>query len=473
MCDNDGDYQNCGTEYPMHSLFRTGRLRAQICARLRVAGLVVASLAMLVGAPASAGMIRDTEIEVGLRELLQPLEVAAGYAPGSVDVRVILDPSYNAFVAGKRLIYFHSGLIVGSTSSLETIGVMAHELGHIKEGHVQRISDDLQQASGAAALATVAAIAVAAGGGGDAAAGGLIGGNDHATRGFLASRRRAEAVADEIGLQLLEKNQLSAVGLRNLMQRLARQRSLPESRQSPYYATHPGAAERLQTFQDHLNQSPHSDNAPPLTAEELFARIRAKMIAWTESPQRVKSTEADKAPNEAIGAYMRAIADYRRGDLRTALSLMDRLIASQPGDAYFHEFRGDILFALARPDDAAMAYERALSLRPGSALIQINLGRALIASGGTANLQRAIAALEAAHDSEAKWAFLHRQYGIALGKSGRIAEADLALANEAILLNDGPRAAQLARRVMAVDGLDPVLHRRASDIVFRYSSNQE
>ena len=473
MCDNDGVYQNCGTEYPMLSLFRTGRLRARICARLRIASLAVAGLVMLAGAPASAAMIRDTEIEAGLRALLQPLEVAAGYAPGSVDVRVILDPSYNAFVAGKLLIYFHSGLIVGSTSSLETIGVMAHELGHIKEGHVQRISDDLQQASGAAALATVAAIAVAAGGGGDAAAGVLIGGNDQATRGFLASRRRAEAVADEIGLQLLEKNQLSAVGLRDLMQRLARQRSLPESRQSPYYATHPGAAERLQTFQDHLNQSPHSDNAPPLTAEELFARIRAKMIAWTESPQRVKSTEADKAPNEAIGAYMRAIADYRRGDLRTALSRMDRLIATQPNDPYFHEFQGDILFALARPDDAAMAYERALSLRPDSALIQINLGRALIASGSTANLQRAIAALEAAHDSEAKWAFLHRQYGIALGKSGRIAEADLALANEAILLNDGPRAAQLARRVMAVDGLDPVLHRRASDIVFRYSTKQE
>lgn len=449
----------------MLSFLKTGRLSAIT--------LVVAGLAAFASAPASAGMIRDTEIEAGLRALLQPLEVAAGYAPGSVDVRVILDPSYNAFVAGKRLIYFHSGLIVESTSSLETIGVMAHELGHIKEGHVQRISDDLQQASGAAALATVAAIAVAAGGGGDAAAGVLIGGNDHAARGFLASRRRAEAVADEIGLQLLETTKLSAVGLRDLMQRLARQRSLPESRQSPYYATHPGAAERLQTFQDHLNQSPHSGNTPPLTAEELFTRIRAKMIAWTEPPQRVKSTEANKAPTEAIGTYMRAIADYRRGDLRTALSLMDTLTANQPGDPYFHEFRGDILFALAQPNDAAMAYERALELRPVSALIQINLGRALIASGGATNLRRAIAALEAAHDDEAKWAFLHRQYGIALGKSGRIAEADLALANEAILLNDGPRAAQLARRVMAVDGLDPVLHRRASDIVFRYSTGQE
>ena len=457
----------------MLSLFKTGRLSAQLCAIALVTAGFAAGFATFVSVPASAGMIRDTEIEAGLRELLQPLEVAAGYAPGSVDVRVILDPSYNAFVAGKRLIYFHSGLIVESTSSLETIGVMAHELGHIKEGHVQRISDDLKQASGAAALATVAAIAIAAGGGGDAAAGVLIGGNDHATRGFLASRRRAEAVADEIGLQLLEKTELSAVGLRDLMQRLARQRSLPESRQSPYYSTHPGAAERLQTFQDHLNQSPHSDNAPPLTAEELFARIRAKMIAWTESPLRVKSTEADKAPNEAIDTYLRAIADYRLGDLRTALSLMDTLIANRPGDAYFHEFRGDILFALAQPDEAAMAYERALDLRPVSALIQINLGRALIASGGATNLWRAITALEAAHDNEAKWAFLHRQYGIALGKSGRIAEADLALANEAILLNDGPRAARLARRVMAVDGLDPVLHRRASDIVFRYSTTQE
>ena len=449
----------------MVSLFRIGRLH--------IIALVTSGLAFLASMPTSAGMIRDTEIEAGLRDMLKPLEVAAGYPAGSVDVRVILDPSYNAFVAGKRQIYIHSGLIVESTSSLEAIGVMAHELGHIKEGHVQRISDELQQASGAAALATVAAIAVAAGGGGDAAAGVLIGGNDHATRGFLASRRRAEAVADEIGLQLLEKTGHSAVGLRDLMQRLARQRSLPESRQSPYYATHPGAAERLQTFQDHLNQSPHSDTAPPPTTAERFARIRAKMVAWTETPQRVKTTEADKAPNETLGAYMRAIADYRRGDLRTALARMDELVSTRPDDPYFHEFRGDILFALARPMDAATAYERALTFRPGSALIQINLGRALIASGGMANLERAITALEAAHDKEARWGFLHRQYGIALGKSGRIAEADLALANEAILLNDGARAAQLARRVMAIDGLDPVLHRRASDIVFRYSKDQQ
>ncbi|MGB1872984.1 MAG: M48 family metalloprotease, partial [Candidatus Puniceispirillaceae bacterium] len=112
-----------------------------------IIAVAVIGLVTSASVSASAGMIRDTEIEAGLKTMLRPLEVAAGYAPGSVDIRVILDPSYNAFVAGKRLIYIHSGLVVESTSSLETIGVMAHELGHIKEGHVQRISDDLQQAS--------------------------------------------------------------------------------------------------------------------------------------------------------------------------------------------------------------------------------------------------------------------------------------------------------------------------------------
>ena len=137
----------------MVSPFTTGRLR--------IIALMTLGLAVIASMSASAGMIRDTEIEAGLRDMLKPLEIAAGYPAGSVDIRVILDPNYNAFVAGKRLIYMHSGLIVESTSSLEAIGVMAHELGHIKEGHVQRISDDLQQASGAAALATVAAIASA------------------------------------------------------------------------------------------------------------------------------------------------------------------------------------------------------------------------------------------------------------------------------------------------------------------------
>ena len=426
---------------------RPNALRAILATTLTAAFLCLATIA-------SASMIRDTEIEAGLTVMLAPLEQAAGYAPGSIDMRVILNQEYNAFVASKRMIFMHSGLLIEASSELEVIGVMAHELGHIKEGHVQRNDDELKQASGAAA-------------------GVLIGGNDQAARGYLASRRRAESIADEIGLRLLEDTGMSAVGLRDLMQRMARQRSIPESRQSTYYSTHPGAADRLQTFQDHLNRSPHSDTPAPAAVTTLFERIRAKIVAWTESPQRVHAIADDIAPDRSIATYMKAIAEFRRGDLNDAADRLDELVARHPEDPYFHEFRGDVLFAMARPADAAEAYRIALALRPGSALIQINLGRALIASGAPADLEEAVTVLEAARGLEGDWAFVHRQYGIALGRSGRIAEADLALADEAILRGDGTRAARLARRVLKMETVDEVLRNRASDIVFRYSQDRQ
>ena len=422
---------------------------------------------------ASASMIRDSEIEAGLEGLMAPLVEAAGFPPGGVRIRIIINPSYNAFVAGKRVIYVHSGLLTDASDAREFLGVMAHELGHVREGHVQRLDDEMQQANNNAALATLAAIAVAAGGSGDAAAGVLIGGTDTATRGFLASRRRDEAVADEIALDLLEATGTSAIGLRDLMARLARQRSLPESRQSVYYSTHPGALERLQALQDHVSKSSYTDTPLADEADAIYARVIAKITAWTEAPQRVILRAGDMAPNAVMESYMTAIASFRRGDLGEALARMDRLTATYPQDAFFHEFRGDILFAMARPVEAATAYQTALTHRPQSTLIKLNLGRSLIAAGGEGHLERAIAALASARAAEPEWSFLHRQYGIALGKSGRITEADLALADEAIIQGDKQRAAQLAKRVLDRDGVAEVFRSRASDILFRYGKDTQ
>jgi predicted Zn-dependent protease len=434
--------------------------------------LVVAAvmLCVLVAGSTSlrANMIRDAEIEAGLEALVQPLALAAGYGPGEITVRVVINPQYNAFVAGKRTIYVHSGLLLQAEDALEFLGVMAHEIGHIKAGHVPRLDEAQQQASGAAALATIAAMAIAAGGSGDAAAGVLIGGSDRANRVFLSSVRRNESVADEIGLALMDKAALSSVGLRNVMQRMARQRALPESRQSTYYSTHPASAERLQALQDHVNLSPHSANLPSSDVMQLYARMVSKLFAWTENPQRVlnKNGGLDASPDNR--RYALAIASYRQGDLRSALGHIEYLLSAHPEDPFFHEFHGDILFALARPDAAAAALEAALTRRPASPLVQLTLGRALLATGDKANLPRAIEILQTAREGEPLWAFPARQHAIALGRAGHIAAADLALAEESILRGDKDRAVQLARRAMTHATVDTVTQSRASDIIFRY-----
>ena len=172
-------------------------------------------------------MIRDTEIEAGVDELIAPLIDVAGFAPEEIDVRIILDNRVNAFVQSRRTIYVHSGLIESAEDSLMFLGVMAHELAHLKAGHVQQINEALGQAGTAAALATITAVAIAAGGHGDAAAGVLVGGTDRANRNILSSVRRNEAIADELGLAFLDDAGISATGLRDMMARMARQRAFP------------------------------------------------------------------------------------------------------------------------------------------------------------------------------------------------------------------------------------------------------
>ncbi|ADE39279.1 M48 family metalloprotease [Candidatus Puniceispirillum marinum] len=417
---------------------------------------------------ANAYLIRDTELEAGLEDIISPLAIAAGFKADEIKVRVVIAPEFNAFVAGGRTVYINSGLILKAKSPDEVIGVLAHELGHIVAGHVPRRGEAMADAKAASALAALAAIALAAGtGSNDAAVGVMIGGQDRAQRNLLASVRRDESVADELGLQILDDAGYSALGLRDMMQRMASQRALPESRQSSYYTTHPGAETRLTTYQDHVNQSAVSDNILPGRINRLMARLAAKMRAWTENPQDVLRYEE---PDPVNTRYGHAIASYRRGDLGTALNDIDALIAGAPDDAFFYEFRGDILLSMGRASDAASAYETAVAARPDSPQILLNLGRALIATNQKPRLERAIEAIEKAASHEPEWAFVRRQLAIAYGRSGRISYADMSLAEEALLTGDTNRAVHLSKRVLARKDLDNIIRNRANDILFRYGT---
>jgi predicted Zn-dependent protease len=416
---------------------------------------------------ALAGLIRDTELETGLQTLATPLMRAAGYAPDAISIRIIIDSSYNAFVAGERVIYIHSGLLLNAQSAEEILGVIAHELGHLKAGHVPRRDEALRDAGTAGTLAAIAALALAAGGApSDAAVGVMVGGTDQAKRKLLRSFRYDEAIADELGLEYLDKAGISSAGLEQMMRRMAAQRALPESRQSQYYQTHPDSAQRLAVYQDHARQDGHKSAPLSVDDTKLMDRLVAKLRAYSEPAQSVLRRTAKTDSADAI--YSQAIAQYRRGDLAVAITLMDHLSAAHPTDPFYHEFRGDILLSMAKAEAAAAAYETALTFRPDSPQILVNLGRALIATNDKKRLSRAIEAISAAQKTEPKWAFIRRQLAIAYGRNGDMAAADLALAEEAILLGDDQQAVRMAKRVLANKKLKDDLRNRANDILFRF-----
>jgi predicted Zn-dependent protease len=436
-------------------------------ARSFAAMLLFASLPIA----ACAGMIRDTELESGLQKLMAPLVEAARYPPNSIAVRIIINPNYNAFVAGEQIIYVHSGLILNASSAEEIIGVMAHEIGHLKAGHVPRRDTAIADANSARALAALAAIGVAAGGGGDAAVGALIGGQDQVTRKLMQTIRYDEAIADEIGLSLLDKSGISANGLRDMMQRMATQRALPESSQSRYYQTHPNVAERLSIYRDHVSRQNGRSN--PISDEILVLvdRLKTKMRAYVEPPQSILSQFDDADALNHL--YAKSIALYRRGELSAAMKVVDILIEMAPGDAFFHEFRGDILLSMANPTAAALAYKQAISIRPKSPQILLNYGRALILSGKAKDLNDAISTLEQARDGEPNWTFAYRQLAIAYGRAGRLADADITLADEALMTGDTQQAVKMAKRSLSHGTVRDQIQNRANDILYRFGALKE
>lgn len=443
--------------------FLSDRLNMLRGLRLTALMLVVA---LVLPGQAMASIIRDTEIEEALLRVARPMAEEAGLNPDQLKVRIVIDSSYNAFVMGDGIVYIHSGLILKAENYLEVAGVIAHEIGHIASGHVQQRGEVIENASMASLLGAVAAIALSAAGSGDAAVGLLVGGADKTQRIVMARSRQDEGVADEWAMRLMKNQGYSLRPMSEMMRGLASQRLLPQSRQTDYYLTHPGAMERSAVFQDHINRHEPEELPEPEWMTADFNAMRAKLEAWTNP---AKTTIAQTIGDSSeTGRYQKAIAFYRLSDLEAAGDTMLELATEFPENPYYQEFYGDILLSIGDGLGAASRYENTLSgLQPGAnaGQIYLSLGRAYMATGNPEYYPRAIETLEAAEQLEPEWAFVKRQLGISYGKAGQLAAADLILAEEAMLRRKPELAHQLAQRVADNPKASATQKQLAADII--------
>ncbi len=71
-----------------------------------------------------------------------------------MQVVIINEPSFNAFVIDGRRIFVNSGALMESQTPNQIIGVLAHETGHIAGGHLAKLREQLARAQTQAILAT-------------------------------------------------------------------------------------------------------------------------------------------------------------------------------------------------------------------------------------------------------------------------------------------------------------------------------
>lgn len=395
-------------------------------------------------------IIRDTEIENMLKKWSEPVIKAAGLEPEAINFILVDNDALNAFVAGGPNIFLYTGLLTTAEGPDEIIGVIAHELGHIRGGHLVRTRQAAENAAYESILGTVLGIgaALATGNGGVGAAV-AAGAQSTAQSRFFAFSRVQESSADQAALTYLEQANISPAGLMRFMQELESQELLPASRQAEYIRTHPLTRDRLDTLKTGLERSAAKNASLPLQWQEDYERMIAKLKGFL-TPERV-SWDYDTKDAGIPALYARTIADYRQNHVKEALAGIDDLLEREPENPYFLELKGQMLVDFGRLTEAEPAYAKAIALDPDAALIRTAYAHTLIenaADNERSRLEEAIKHLERALNKEPRSTQNHRLLATAYGRLGQEANARLHLAEEALLKGQNDYARQQAEAAL-------------------------
>ncbi|BCH24748.1 M48 family metalloprotease [Mesorhizobium sp. L-8-3] len=407
------------------------------CGRGLTAGLVALCLAVSTAGQAlaqSLPVVRDAEIEALVRDYARPILKAAGLGSSNINIVLVNDQSFNAFVAGRRM-FINTGALVTSETPNEIIGVIAHEAGHIAGGHQERLRQQLARAQTMAIVATLlgmgAAVAGAAGGvGGVAQAGGglAMGGAEMARRGLLGYQRTEEVTADRSALDYLEATGQSARGMLITFKRFASALSLSGARVDPYQVSHPMPRERIANLQTLAEASPYFNKTDPEALQLRHDMMRVKIAVYTQG-QGAAARIFRKGSGGLAAQYGDAIATYLYGNPRSALQKADALVKANPKNPYFHELRGDILVKANRPAEAAQAYASAVKLDPAkSGILRVAYGQALLATGKQESIEKAVDEINKGLERDRENISAYRYLAQAYGQLGQVAEAELATA---------------------------------------------
>jgi predicted Zn-dependent protease len=450
------------------------RPASRMVAVIAAASVALASLPVRAQTGSAAGipMIRDAEIEQLLRDYTTPILRVAGLSQQNVQVVIINENVFNAFVMDAHRIFIFTGALKQATVPNQLIGVFAHETGHIVGGHLSKMRQELANAQTAAIVAmllgvgAMAAGARSGGSGGDmvnVGAAAISAPQSYLMHTLLAYQRAQEEQADRAGVRFLTMTGQSAKGMYDTFKRFADEMMFSAAYIDPYVQNHPMPTERMAALAE-LVKTPYWDKKDPPELQFRHDMMRAKLYGFTERADAVLR-RYPVSDTSMPARYARAIATYRFGDIRSAISQIDSMIEAMPNYPYFYELKGQALLENGHALEAIAPLHRAVELAPSPALIQILLAQALIATNNPKMTQEAIPLLRTALVKEPESSEAYEQLALAYGHTNDYADADLASAQAAFSRGDNKTARQLAARAKTRFPVGSPGWVRADDIV--------
>jgi predicted Zn-dependent protease len=377
------------------------------------------------------GIVRDAETEALLQSYLKPLFKAAGIPAGQVQVFIVPDEDFNAFVADAQHMFVNSGAIIQTDTPNELIGVLAHETGHVAHQDTAKLAQKIKDTQSIALIASLLGVAGAVAGSMSGVQGAAPVGQSIlsavpsiAMRSLLGYSRAVESAADRSAVDYLNASKQSPMGLLTTLQKLGNQNLLLEHNADPYLQNHPLTPDRIAALQDLVKASPYVGVKDPPDLQLQHDLVRAKLVGFMWTGSRI--AQRYPASDTSLPAqYARAISTYRFGQLATAQKQIDALIAARPTDPYFLELKGQELLETGNPKGALDPLRKAVAMAPDEGLIKILLGRALVANNSKALAQEAIDVLTSGTQRDPDESGGYRALAQAYGMLGNVPMAQL------------------------------------------------
>ncbi|WP_299962444.1 M48 family metalloprotease [uncultured Roseobacter sp.] len=425
------------------------------------AASIPALLIWLLSLPVAAqSLLRDADIEYGLKQLATPVLNAAGLSPSRVKVLVVNDSGLNAFVVSNDAIFINYGLINRMNNAPMLQAVIAHEAAHIANGHITRRMTNMASARSAAGFGLALAAVAAASGAGRAAGGIALGTQSSAQARFFKHTRAEESSADQSAIRFMKSSGVNPQGMADVLALFRGQEVLAERRQDSYLRSHPLTRDRLRAVEGYV-AAYGTDVPADATAAYWFERVQGKLSAYTRSPKWTLGRLKD-SPYQDVRLLREAIAEHRQSRTKRALDAIDRAIAGRPNDPFLHDQRGQILLETRNFQAAAAAYGRAVKLAPNDALVLSGYGGALLAVG---EISRARQVLEKARGIDFRDGSMLRDLSVAYAKSGQTGMAALITAERYALRGRLEDAGIHAKRAVGLLAAGTAPWQRAQDVL--------
>ena len=293
---------------------------------------------------------------------------------------VINDPNINAFAGPNGYIGINAGLILNSENESELTSVMAHEIAHVTQRHLERSINSGEKMSLPTAAAIIAAIVLGSSANinlTEAAIFATIAANYQSQ---LSFSRAHELEADHIGMRILTNSGYNPHSMPSFFEKLQQGNRLAESQIPEFLSTHPVTVNRIAESRNRASQYEYIPK--PDSLSYFLAKAKLRVTTSDNIKKLINGLKAElnagSFQNNIAHHYAYALALLEDEQFDAARTEINSVIKLDRSRIPFLILKANIEIKSNHQDKGYRMFEDALILNPGNPSLSLYFADALL-----------------------------------------------------------------------------------------------